>query len=112
MILFPLSTQHTTGKPSGHDFPGFFILVCSTSSHLPMISSGWVLLLLLDWLLPDLQAVRANAIIVIQKKIFIFFNYSLCRNACLSNKISSDSTRSSSGTQQSTGQTAAHCGSS
>ena len=38
--------------------------------------------------------------------------YSPCKKAFLLNKASSDSTWSSSGMQQSTGQTAAHCGSS
>jgi hypothetical protein len=35
-------------------------------------------------------------------------NYSPCKNACLFNKVSSSSTWLSSGTQQSTGHTAAH----
>ena len=43
--------------------------------------------------------------------VFLSF-YELCINTCFSSKTSSDSTLSSSGTQQSTGQTAAHCGSS
>jgi hypothetical protein len=36
------------------------------------------------------------------------FHYSPCKNACLFNKVSSSSTWLSSGTQQSTGHTAAH----
>lgn len=43
---------------------------------------------------------------------FSDFFYSLCKNDCRFKRVSSLSTWSSSGTQQSTGQTAAHCGSS